>query len=156
MRTDAETAGWNLDSALRQLTAHSGVSMQSITQTCVGTAGESIPLVADWLRHAITSRVSGELLLLGDVEIALDAAFPGEAGVLVLAGTGSNVAGRMSTGALISAGGWGTALADQGSGQKIDLESLRTAVLAKDEGRSHPVAAGRDGFLAADNPGPAC
>jgi glucosamine kinase len=136
MRTDAETAARNLDSALRQLTAQSGVSMQSITRTCVGTAGESIPLVADWLRHAIRSRVSGELLLLGDVEIALDAAFPGEAGVLVLAGTGSNVAGRMSTGALISAGGWGPALADQGSGQKIGLESLRTALLAKDEGRS--------------------
>src|SRR5258708_25506219 len=42
----------------------------------------------------------------------------------------------MNTGALISAGGWGPALADQGSGQKIGLESLRTAFLAKDEGRS--------------------
>ncbi len=38
--------------------------------------------------------MSGELILLGDVEIALDAAFHGGAGVLVLAGTGSNVAGR--------------------------------------------------------------
>lgn len=135
MRTDAETAARNLDSALRQLTALSGVSMHSITRTCVGTAGESVPLVADWLRSAMMSRVSGELLLLGDVEIALDAAFPGEAGVLVLAGTGSNVAGRTSAGALISAGGWGPALADQGSGQKIGLECLRAAFLAKDEGR---------------------
>jgi glucosamine kinase len=136
MRTDAATAAQNLDLALRELTAQSGVSMQSITRTCVGTAGETVPLVADWLRHAIPSRVSGELLLLGDVEIALDAAFPQEAGVLVLAGTGSNVAARMSSGALISAGGWGPALADQGSGQKIGLESLRAAFLARDEGRS--------------------
>ncbi len=97
MRTDSDTAARNLDSALAQITLQSGVSMQSITRTCVGTAGENIPLVADWLRHAMTSRVSGELLLLGDVEIALDAAFPGQAGVLVLAGTGSNVAGRMVT-----------------------------------------------------------
>jgi glucosamine kinase len=135
MRTDAGTAAHNLDSALRQLTALSGVSMHAITRTCVGTAGESVPLVADWLRDAITSRVSGELLLLGDVEIALDAAFPEEPGVLVLAGTGSNVAGRLSAGALISAGGWGPALADQGSGQRIGLECLRAAFLAKDEGR---------------------
>jgi glucosamine kinase len=134
MRTDAETAAQNLDSALRQLTALSGVSMHSITRTCVGTAGESVPLVAGWLRGAIMSRVSGELMLLGDVEIALDAAFLGEASVLVLAGTGSNVAGRMSRGALISAGGWGPVLADQGSGHKIGLEGLRTAFLAKDEG----------------------
>jgi glucosamine kinase len=136
MRTDAETAAQNLDSALRQLTAQSGMSMQSITRTCVGTAGESVPLVVDWLRRAITSRVSGELVLIGDVEIALDAAFPEEAGVLVLAGTGSNVAARTTTGVLISAGGWGPALADQGSGQRIGLESLRAIFLARDEGRS--------------------
>jgi N-acetylglucosamine kinase-like BadF-type ATPase len=135
MRTDAETATRNLDSALCELTAMSGVSMQSIVRTCVGTAGESVPLVVDWLRHAIAPRVSGELLVLGDVEIALDAAFPQESGVLVLAGTGSNVAGRMSDGTLMTSGGWGPALADQGSGQKIGLESLRASFLAKDEGR---------------------
>jgi glucosamine kinase len=135
MRTDAKTAAQNLDFALRHLTIQSGVSMQSITRTCVGTAGEAVPLVADWLRQAITSRVSGELMLIGDVEIALDAAFPEEPGVLVLAGTGSNVAARTSTGTLISAGGWGPALADQGSGQRIGMESLRAIFLARDEGR---------------------
>jgi len=135
MRTDAKTAAHNLDFALHHLTAQSGVSMQSITRTCIGTAGEAVPLVADWLRHAIASRVSGELMLLGDVEIALDAAFPEETGVLVLAGTGSNVAARTSAGTLISAGGWGPALADQGSGQRIGIESLRAVFLARDEGR---------------------
>ena len=89
----------------------------------------------DWLRESITARVGGGLLILGDVEIALDAAFPGRAGVLVLAGTGSNVVGRTSGGKLISAGGWGPALADQGSGHSIGLESLRAIFLAKDEER---------------------
>ena len=37
---------------------------------------------------------------------------------------------------MTSAGGWGPALADQGSGQRIGLEGLRAAFLAKDEGRS--------------------
>src|SRR5260370_5363162 len=109
MRTDSDTAARNLDSALAQITSQSGVSMRSITRTCVGTAGESVPLVVEWLRHALTSRISGELLLLGDVEIALDAAFPGQPGVLVLAGTGSNVACRMCDGTLTTAGGWGPA-----------------------------------------------
>ena len=135
MRTDSQTATQNLNSALSQITSQSGVSMHSIARTCVGTAGEGVPLVADWLRHALTSRVSGDLLLLGDVEIALDAAFPGQAGVLVLAGTGSNVAGRMKDGTLTTAGGWGPALADQGSGYKIGLEGLRAIFLARDEGR---------------------
>ena len=135
MRVDAATACHNLESALAELSARTGVSMKSITRTCVGTAGETVSLVTDWLREAITARVGGGLLILGDVEIALDAAFPGRAGVLVLAGTGSNVVGRTSAGDLISAGGWGPALADQGSGHIIGHQSLRAIFLAKDEER---------------------
>jgi N-acetylglucosamine kinase-like BadF-type ATPase len=135
LRTDSQTATANLEDALAQLGARSGVSMDSVTRTCIGTAGESVPLVSDWLRESIASRVAGELILISDVEIALDAAFQGSAGVLVLAGTGSNVAGRTIDGTLITAGGWGPALADQGSGHRIGLEGLRAAFLAKDEER---------------------
>jgi glucosamine kinase len=136
MRTDAGTAAANLDEALAELTARSGVSMQAIARTCIGTAGNTVPLVTDWLRDSFAARVSGELILLGDVEIALDAAFHGGPGVLALAGTGSNVAGRTHDGRLTSAGGWGPALADQGSGHRIGLQALRAAFLAIDEGRS--------------------
>src|SRR6185312_2101972 len=82
MRADAETAAANIDAALAELAAKSGISMSAVSRTCVGTAGDSVPLVVDWLREAIGARVGGELLLLGDVEIALDAAFPGASGVL--------------------------------------------------------------------------
>ncbi len=135
MRVDAVTACANLESALAKLSAQAGISMQLVTRTCVGTAGITVPLVTDWLREAFASRVGGELLLLGDVEIALEAAFPGKAGVLAMAGTGSNVVGRTDGGQLIPAGGWGPALADQGSGHRIGLESLRAIFMAKDEER---------------------
>jgi N-acetylglucosamine kinase-like BadF-type ATPase len=135
MRVDAATASQNLDSALTQLSAQTGISMASITRTCIGTAGESVPLVRDWLQAAFNARVGGGLLILGDVEIALEAAFPGRAGVLAMAGTGSNVLGRTNEGLLITAGGWGPALADQGSGHRIGLESLRAMFLARDEER---------------------
>jgi N-acetylglucosamine kinase-like BadF-type ATPase len=135
MRADAATAAAHLDQALAEISAVSGVSMASITRTCIGTAGESVSLVTGWLREAIGSRVGGDLLLLGDVEIALDAAFPGAPGVLVLAGTGSNIAGRDAQGRLTSAGGWGPALADQGSGHRIGHRALRSVFLAIDEGQ---------------------
>jgi glucosamine kinase len=135
MRVDAATASQNLDSALTQLSAQTGISMASITRTCIGTAGESVPLVRDWLQAAFSARVGGGLLILGDVEIALEAAFPGRAGVLAMAGTGSNVVGRTNGGLLLTAGGWGPALADQGSGHRIGLESLRAIFLAKDQER---------------------
>jgi glucosamine kinase len=133
MRVDAATARQNLESALAQLTTQTGVSMASITRTCIGTAGESVPLVRDWLQSSFRASVGGGLLILGDVEIALEAAFFGRAGVLALAGTGSNVVGRTTGGLLFNAGGWGPALADQGSGHRIGLESLRAIFLAKDE-----------------------
>ncbi|WP_263383455.1 N-acetylglucosamine kinase [Granulicella arctica] len=135
MRADAATVQRNLDNALDSLTLLSGVSMDAITRTCIGTAGESVPLVTDWLNSAFKAKISGELLLLGDVEIALDAAFQGGPGVLVLAGTGSNVAGRYQDGRLTTAGGWGPAIADQGSGHRIGHEGVRAAFLAMDEGR---------------------
>jgi N-acetylglucosamine kinase-like BadF-type ATPase len=133
MRTDAATAQANLTLALKELASISGVSLTSVTRTCIGTAGETVPLVTNWLRQAFQSAVGGDLLLLGDVEIALDAAFYGGPGVLVLAGTGSNVAGRGSDGHLLNAGGWGPALADQGSGHRIGHQALRAAFLAIDE-----------------------
>ena len=136
MRVDAQTAAHNLDTSLQKLTAASGVEMNAIARSCIGTAGESVDLVTDWLCAAFAERVAGELILVGDVEVALDAAFPGEAGVLVLAGTGSNVAGRGIDGQITTVGGWGPALADQGSGHRIGLEALRALFLARDEGRS--------------------
>ena len=135
MKAGKETTESNLASGLSQLTAATGVSMQSISRCCIGTAGESVPLVVDWLREAFGRHVSGELILLGDVEIALDASFFGKRGVLVLAGTGSNVAGRTAGGKIVTAGGWGPAMADQGSGHFIGLEGLRRAFLAIDQRR---------------------
>lgn len=132
--SEAQAAG-NLEDALAHLTALTGVGMDQIAQTCVGTSGNTVPLVVDWLRENFTCRISGSLLILGDVEIALDAVFPGGRGVLVLAGTGSNVAGRGEDGNIITAGGWGPMLADQGAGYWIGIEALRRGFLAIDENR---------------------
>jgi N-acetylglucosamine kinase-like BadF-type ATPase len=135
MRSDEATCAANLSAALAELTQHSGVSIGEVACTCIGTAGQSVPLVSDWLREALGARVGGKLILLGDIEIALDAAFPGQPGVVVIAGTGSNVAGRDTAGRLTTAGGWGPALGEQGSGYRIGNEALRAVCLALDEGR---------------------
>lgn len=135
VNADADTAARNLRDALAELERNTGISMARIARTCVGTSGNTVPLVTDWLRESFSSHVSGDLLIVGDVEIALDAAFFGGRGVLALAGTGSNVAARAGSGAIITAGGWGPILADQGAGHWIGIEGLRRGFLARDEGR---------------------
>ncbi|HEX4039735.1 MAG TPA: BadF/BadG/BcrA/BcrD ATPase family protein [Acidobacteriaceae bacterium] len=133
MKADAATAAANLDEGLALLEAASGVPARAVTCCCIGTAGESVPLVVDWLREAFAQRVAGSLTIVGDVEIALDSVFFGGRGVLVLAGTGSNVAGRAANRQIVRAGGWGPALADQGSGHFLGLEGLRRGFLAIDQ-----------------------
>ena len=136
LRTSADTATQHLQQGLAALAAASGRDLRAIASTCIGTAGETVPLVTDFLRAAHREHVGGALVLLGDTEIALEAAFPDAGGVLVIAGTGSNVAGRCAGGAISTTGGYGHLLADQGSGYRIGLEALRAALLGLDEGRS--------------------
>ena len=133
MRADAVTTAGNLDQALNELTLASGLPMSAVTATCVGAAGYTVPLVVDWMHEAFAARVGGAFHLAGDVEIALDAGFAGKPGVLLLSGTGSNVAGRLATGEIVTAGGWGPALSDQASGYGIGRAGLRAAVVEHDE-----------------------
>jgi N-acetylglucosamine kinase-like BadF-type ATPase len=136
VNADAAVAAENLSGALAELEAASGVSMSQVTRTCIGTSGDTVPLVTDWMREEFSRHVGGELIIVGDVEIALDSVFHGGRGVLVLAGTGSNVAARAADGEIMTAGGWGPNLADQGSGHFIGLEGLRRGFLARDAQRS--------------------
>jgi glucosamine kinase len=135
VNADEEKAEQNLCEALAELERTTGVSMSRVTRTCVGTSGNTVPLVTDWLRQGFAKHVAGPLLLVGDVEIALDAGFMGGRGILALAGTGSNVAARAANGKIMTAGGWGPILADQGAGHWIGIEGLRRGFLARDEGR---------------------
>ncbi len=135
VNADAAVAAESLAGALAELEAATGVAMSEVTRTCIGTSGNTVPLVTDWLREEFSRRVGGELIVVGDVEIALDSVFHGGRGVLVLAGTGSNVAARAANGEIMTAGGWGPNLADQGSGHFIGLEGLRRGFLARDAER---------------------
>jgi len=134
MRVDKQLADSNLVTSLEQLSSSAGVDLLSVAYGCIGAAGSNIPLVADWIRESLGVRVGGSLLLVEDIEIALNAAFPGTRGVLLLAGTGSNAAARSDNGTLIRAGGWGPVLGDQGSGYAIGILALRNLFTAIDDG----------------------
>src|SRR5438067_9010858 len=135
LNTPIDQAERNFLSALEQLELASGISARQLTRTCIGTSGFSVPSVVDWLRKQHAARAGGELLLCGDEEIALDAAFQGGRGILALAGTGSNVVGRTGNGRRTRAGGWGPVLGDEGSGHWIGLEGVRAIFHSVDEDR---------------------
>lgn len=67
-----------------------------------------------------------------DVYLARDAAFPGEPGMLLIAGTGSMLVGRRDDGSTFRIGGWGTPIGDEGSAYWIGREALSLATRMQD------------------------
>jgi len=132
MRVSEADATARLRAVLAEVASAAGVPLSSVTRTCFGLAGSSSASVRNWATQTIASAVAGELILCGDEEIALDAAFAGGPGILLIAGTGSNAIGRSLAGALFRAGGWGPVLGDEGSGYWIGLEAIRAALRAQD------------------------
>jgi len=132
MRVSEEEATSRLQTMLVEVAALAGVSLSEVERTCFGLAGLSNPAVDAWARRAVAAVVGGEIIVCGDEEIALDAAFAEGPGILVVAGTGSNAIGRTAGGELFGAGGWGPVLGDEGSGSWIGLEAIRVGLRAQD------------------------
>ncbi len=77
----------------------------------------------------------------GDTETALAAAWGGEDGFVVIAGTGSNVVGRVA-GKIFTAGGHGHVLGDAGSGYDLGQRAMEAVMRGRDrEGRAPKLAA---------------
>ncbi|NPV87298.1 MAG: hypothetical protein HPY45_14970 [Anaerolineae bacterium] len=72
------------------------------------------------------------LEVVEDVIAAHSGALAGEAGIVVLAGTGSVAYGVSPRGTTARAGGWGAILGDEGAGYVIGLQALRRAAKASD------------------------
>jgi glucosamine kinase len=123
-------------------------------------ADQELPCTALWAGVSGTSRGT----VIGSIEIELQRAglasnvhvdsgaeaafhdvFGDGAGILLVAGTGSEGRGRNAAGAGARVGGWGSLLGDEGSGYAIGLESLRR--VARDEDGRGPETKLRDAIL---------
>ncbi len=72
--------------------------------------------------------------VVSDAHIALEGAFSGDVGMIVIAGTGSGVYARDRSGQIVKAGGWGPVLGDPASGNNIGLRALRSVARFFDGG----------------------
>ncbi len=131
-----EAAAEALQSAIGEACTQAGTTPRQFSRTCMGLAGSSIPEVAQWTRRTLQELVSGEVILVNDTTIAHHAAFGGGPGVLVIAGTGSNVLGINERGESARAGGWGPIISDEGSGFWIGRTAVAQSMRAHDAGRS--------------------
>ena len=136
VRVGEAQARESLASAIRQACTVANLKPAQITGACVGLAGAARPEIGDLVTQIISELVPGEIQVVGDMVIALEAAFGSGPGVIVIAGTGSIAYGRNRDGQIARAGGWGFAISDEGSGHWIGRAAVIAAMRAQDENRN--------------------
>ena len=128
--------------AVRQVCATANISPAQISAICIGAAGADRPAIAAKIRTILVkliSEIAPEIVLtkievVGDMTIALEAAFGAGPGVIAIAGTGSIAYGRDANGHTARAGGWGFAISDEGSGHWIGRRAISAILSARDQG----------------------
>lgn len=130
LRVGAVVAEANLRALLKDVFAQAGLS--GVKAASAGVASASMPGVKEWITAVFDDFGVERSEIVGDEVIALDGGFKGGAGILQIAGTGSNCIGRAPDGGRESAGGWSSRLGDEGSGYWIGLHAVRRALNALD------------------------
>jgi len=125
-----------LATAIRQACTVANVNPAQIDRACLGLAGAARPEISALVRRLVSELVPGEIEVVGDTVIALEAAFGSGAGVIAIAGTGSIAYGRGPDGQTARAGGWGFAISDEGSGHWIGRAAVAAVLRAHDEAES--------------------
>jgi glucosamine kinase len=132
VRVGKEQARQSLQRAVHQACAAAGITPAQVVRTCIGGSGAARPDVADILRRILAEIFATPIDVVGDMQIALDAAFDTGPGVIVIAGTGSIAYGRNAKGETVRAGGWGFAIGDEGSAHWIGRAAIIAVLHAAD------------------------
>jgi glucosamine kinase len=144
LRVGESQARESLHQSVHQACAAAGITPAQVTNTCIGAAGAARPEVAETVRRILAEILPSTTLpstinVVGDMQIALEAAFGAGPGVLVIAGTGSIAYGRDLKGNTARAGGWGFAISDEGSAHWIGRAAA--AALVRDMDRTETARA---------------
>jgi N-acetylglucosamine kinase-like BadF-type ATPase len=134
VRLGARSSREALEQGVRMACANAKVDARQISKTVAGVAGVARAEVRALVRDTLQELVTGEILVVTDVEAALEAAFARGPGVVVVSGTGSIAFARNSQGETSRAGGWGWAISDEGSGPWIGRAAVTAVFRARDEG----------------------
>jgi glucosamine kinase len=131
----ANLAAVGVAAAGRQLDAlFARLGIDGVDAVCAGAAGADGAESVATVTRLISERVPGaRVSVVHDAPLLL-AAEGLDAGVAVIAGTGSSAWGRRSDGTSARAGGWGHLLGDEGSGYRVALDAVRHALDRMDAG----------------------
>jgi N-acetylglucosamine kinase-like BadF-type ATPase len=90
--------------------------------------------VAEGIQNVAKKRgvVFQDLSIESDARVALEGAFLGKQGIILICGTGSIVFAKDEKGSIHRSGGWGRVIGDEGSGYEIGREAFRSVARMMD------------------------
>jgi glucosamine kinase len=138
------TSTWRAPSAQHQSVQHNAEALRGLVLDLLGAGALDLPVAIGAhgcdntqqcldLQHEVARYFTGPVLVVNDAEIMPPAmGLPG--GIGMVAGTGSIAVARDAQGRLVTAGGWGWVLGDEGSAAGIVREAVRAVLQQLDRG----------------------
>jgi N-acetylglucosamine kinase-like BadF-type ATPase len=150
IRVGERQARESLQQCVREACAAAGITTEQVSRTCVGGSGAARPQLSELVRRFLAEILATPVDVVGDMQIALEAAFDTGPGIIVISGTGSIAFGRDQQGTTVRAGGWGFAIGDEGSAHWIGRAAVSAVLRAADPRDAMPANdAPRNSSLAA-------
>ncbi len=115
-----------------------GCSLSQVGAVVAGLGGAGREADQQRMREAVRQRLAKKgqtvpaILIESDARIALEGAFKGAAGIILISGTGSIAFGKGYDGTVHRVGGWGRILGDEGSGYFLGREGLNVVTRSLD------------------------
>lgn len=133
LRVGIETAVSNIFEATNKACDKIGRNSIEIVSAACGLAGVRRTDLRMRVRERIRQRLGIKLIeVVTDADIALYGASKDEAGLIIIAGTGSIALGKNEKGEKAVAGGWGPLAGDEGGGAGIARRALQAIAKASD------------------------
>ena len=125
-----ETVADNIKNLIESFNKETGTRLEECKAICIGTAGvdgdRNVALMDTIFRDI---GFKGIAKIVADAAIALMAKTKGEAGIVIISGTGSIGYAIDEQGKTSRCGGWGALIDDAGSGYRIGVDALRSAFM---------------------------
>ena len=133
LRVGVETAVANIAKAIDKACDNGDVSRGDIVAATLGLAGVRRKDIRERVQESFVARFRvRKITVVTDADIALYGTTLGEAGLVVIAGTGSVCLGIDGNGGRAMSGGWGPIAGDEGGGRGIAGEALHAIAKASD------------------------
>ncbi|HLV95168.1 MAG TPA: BadF/BadG/BcrA/BcrD ATPase family protein [Candidatus Acidoferrales bacterium] len=144
VRAGYARAWFSLSEAADILLSRQKITSNDIRGICAGIGGagraSTVRRLSSFFERSFPN---AEVEVTTDLEIALDAAFGSGEGIILIAGTGSSVIGRDSTGRREHAGGKGPWFSDEGSAYDIGRRAVAAVLLAEENRGPSTALSGR-------------